>query len=166
MFSYRTSNYCTIQHFRNSNFKKFVSVRLASTNVNIIETPAQVSSSVNVAKTINPENVKPSILQDSDTFFIVDQNRKVEVVSSVSKPEAVIDPSLLPPAPLPPGSEPTAAISDVVSELIESGVEPTLKSLGLASSYYPTGWLQSLLEYLHVTCGMPWWGAIATGKNL
>lgn len=117
--------------------------RLVSSSVNITETPTQVSSSIDVVKTISPKNVTPD-----------------EIISSVSKSEIIIDERLLPPIPLPPGSEPT---SDVVSQLIESGVEPTFSSLGLASPYWPSGWLQSLLEYLHVTCDMPWWGAIAAG---
>lgn len=39
--------------------------------------------------------------------------------------------------------------------------EPTLNSLGLASSWTPVGWIQSLLEILHVDLGLPWFEAIA-----
>jgi YidC/Oxa1 family membrane protein insertase len=36
-----------------------------------------------------------------------------------------------------------------------------LKELGLASSFTPVGWIQSLLEINHVMLGLPWWGTIA-----
>nr|AWV66674.1 phosphoinositide 3-kinase regulatory subunit 4 [Brachionus koreanus] len=39
--------------------------------------------------------------------------------------------------------------------------EPTLSSLGLASSWTPVGWIQSLLEIFHVDLGLPWFQAIA-----
>lgn len=39
--------------------------------------------------------------------------------------------------------------------------EPTLNSLGLASSWTPVGWIQSLLEIFHVDLGLPWFQAIA-----
>ena len=39
--------------------------------------------------------------------------------------------------------------------------EPTLQSLGLASSWTPAGWIQSILEIFHVDLGLPWFQAIA-----
>jgi len=38
-------------------------------------------------------------------------------------------------------------------------VEPSLQSLGLAHGY-PSGYLQSFLELLHIEVGLPWWQAI------
>ena len=38
-------------------------------------------------------------------------------------------------------------------------VEPSLSSLGLAHGY-PSGYLQSFLELLHIEVGLPWWQAI------
>lgn len=35
-----------------------------------------------------------------------------------------------------------------------------LASLGLASWWTPVGWLQNLLEAVHVYVGLPWWGSI------
>ncbi|KAJ3585016.1 hypothetical protein NHX12_013739 [Muraenolepis orangiensis] len=37
--------------------------------------------------------------------------------------------------------------------------EPTLVELGLAG-HTPVGFIQSLLEFMHVDLGLPWWGAI------
>lgn len=42
--------------------------------------------------------------------------------------------------------------------------EPTFASLGL-NSYWPSGWYQALLEFLHVNLDIPWWAAIATSMN-
>lgn len=39
--------------------------------------------------------------------------------------------------------------------------EPSLQSLGLASNFTPVGWVQSAIEFLHVSCDMPWYTAIA-----
>ncbi|GBN36963.1 Mitochondrial inner membrane protein OXA1L [Araneus ventricosus] len=38
-------------------------------------------------------------------------------------------------------------------------IEPSLASLDLAH-WTPVGLIQMLLEYLHISCEMPWWGAI------
>ncbi|XP_059480019.1 mitochondrial inner membrane protein OXA1L [Neocloeon triangulifer] len=40
--------------------------------------------------------------------------------------------------------------------------EATLASIGLGG-WTPVGFLQNCLEYLHVDCSLPWWGAIMTG---
>lgn len=39
--------------------------------------------------------------------------------------------------------------------------EPTFASLGLGGNW-PSGLLQQCMEFLHITCDLPWWGAIAT----
>jgi len=39
--------------------------------------------------------------------------------------------------------------------------EPTLQSLGLASSYTPPGLVQQAIEFFHVSLGMPWYTSIA-----
>lgn len=44
---------------------------------------------------------------------------------------------------------------------IAANGEPTLASLGLGGTWTPIAWLQNGLEFLHVTCDLPWWGAIA-----
>ena len=46
-----------------------------------------------------------------------------------------------------------------------SAVEPTLQSLGLASSS-PGGVVQAALESLHVGLDVPWWTAIVIGRSV
>ncbi|KAI9187568.1 hypothetical protein H9P43_001957 [Blastocladiella emersonii ATCC 22665] len=36
-----------------------------------------------------------------------------------------------------------------------------LKAAGLASNWTPVGWVQTALEFMHVSTGLPWWGSIA-----
>lgn len=40
--------------------------------------------------------------------------------------------------------------------------EPTFESLGLGG-YSPVGLLQNFMEFLHISCGMPWWTTIVLG---
>lgn len=42
--------------------------------------------------------------------------------------------------------------------------EQTLQSAGLGS-FTPVGLLQNALEFMHVSCGLPWWGAIIAGEK-
>lgn len=51
---------------------------------------------------------------------------------------------------------PTPILSEVVEVLAG---EPTLASLGLGGSW-PSGWVQHLLNWMHVTGGLPWWATI------
>jgi len=44
-----------------------------------------------------------------------------------------------------------------------SAIEPTLQSLGLASSF-PGGAVQAALESLHIGLDVPWWSAIVIGN--
>ena len=75
---------------------------------------------------------------------------------STNKLEELIDtPGYIPeppPLPLPDGA------SEVFTEL----GEPTLASLGLCN-YTPAGFVQGTLEMIHVSLGVPWWGAIVIG---
>ena len=43
-------------------------------------------------------------------------------------------------------------------------VEPRLVELGLAG-HTPVGFIQSLLEFMHLDLGLPWWGAIVAGER-
>ncbi|KXJ81786.1 hypothetical protein RP20_CCG017790 [Aedes albopictus] len=61
------------------------------------------------------------------------------------------------PPPIPAAPE----ISDIVSNLAANG-EPTFASLGLGG-WSPVGIVQNCMEFLHVTCDLPWWGVIAIG---
>ena len=55
----------------------------------------------------------------------------------------------------------TTAVIDMASAA-SSAVEPTLQSLGLASSF-PGGMVQAGLESLHIGLEVPWWTAIVLG---
>ena len=46
-----------------------------------------------------------------------------------------------------------------------SAVEPTLQSLGLASSS-PGGMIQAALESIHIGLDVPWWTAIVIGRSI
>lgn len=68
---------------------------------------------------------------------------------------------------LPPGYIPDVPISpieDLTTSLPELNAlgEPTLQSLGLGGNG-PAGLVQQLLEILHVSLDIPWWGAIGLG---
>jgi len=55
--------------------------------------------------------------------------------------------------------------SQAVIETVSNGlslVEPTLSSIGLAHAW-PSGWIQAIMEVIHVHGGLPWWATIATG---
>ena len=52
---------------------------------------------------------------------------------------------------------PPTPIQDVI-EKIATG-EPSFAELGLGG-WSPSGLIQSMLEYMHITLGIPWWGTI------
>ena len=49
--------------------------------------------------------------------------------------------------------------SDAAATLTELPEQGDLASLGLCANT-PVGWLQWMMEYIHVHAGLPWWGAI------
>lgn len=66
-------------------------------------------------------------------------------------------------------SQPTTEVSDApvlaMDVLQGAGAELSLSELGLGS-YTPVGLIQNLLEFMHVSIGLPWWGAIVAGEGL
>jgi YidC/Oxa1 family membrane protein insertase len=44
--------------------------------------------------------------------------------------------------------------------------EQTLQSAGFGSWMTPVGWLQNALEFMHVSCGLPWWCSIIAGTTI
>ena len=58
-------------------------------------------------------------------------------------------------------------VADIVEPLQQLNAlgEPTLASLGLGG-WTPPGMFQQFFEMLHVSVGMPWWGAIAVGERM
>lgn len=69
--------------------------------------------------------------------------------------------SLLDTIPEPPPIPAAPEVSEIVSNLAANG-EPTFASLGLGG-WTPVGIVQNCMEFLHVTCDLPWWGVIAIG---
>ena len=57
------------------------------------------------------------------------------------------------------GFENVSEIAQTTQDII-AAAEPSLSSLGLCA-YTPVGLVQSVLEFLHVNVGLPWWGSIA-----
>ncbi|CAL8377784.1 unnamed protein product [Boreogadus saida] len=75
---------------------------------------------------------------------------------------ALADPTLLLPPPL--GEQLLGEALPTAAEVLQLA-EPTLVELGLAG-HTPVGFIQSLLEFMHMDLGMPWWGAIVVGTVL
>ncbi|XP_065087938.1 mitochondrial inner membrane protein OXA1L [Ochlerotatus camptorhynchus] len=69
--------------------------------------------------------------------------------------------SLLDTIPEPPPIPAAPEISDIVANVAANG-EPTFASLGLGG-WTPVGIVQNCMEFLHVSCDIPWWGVIAIG---
>ena len=65
---------------------------------------------------------------------------------------------------------PVSGAADTVADLVEplqqlnALGEPSLASLGLGG-WTPPGLFQQFFEMLHVSAGLPWWGAIAVGES-
>lgn len=55
------------------------------------------------------------------------------------------------------------SLPDIVDTFSASGIEPSFQSLDLGCWWTPVGIVQNCMEYLHVTCNLPWWTAIAIG---
>lgn len=76
----------------------------------------------------------------------------------------------LPPSP-PPLPTPESILPPPVSDLAPTvaetlgQAEQSLLELGLGG-YSPVGLIQNFLELLHLDVGLPWWGAIVTGKHM
>lgn len=85
-------------------------------------------------------------------FQLPNASSLIAAAGSVAQPQLANIPDI-PVAPTPP-------ITAAVDEAILSGAEPTFASLGLGG-WTPIGLLQSSLEWLHITCDLPWWAAIA-----
>lgn len=59
---------------------------------------------------------------------------------------------------------PDVPISPEVTDVLNALGEPTLQSLGLGLTHWtPPGLVQTALEYMHVSMGVPWWAAIIAG---
>lgn len=52
-----------------------------------------------------------------------------------------------------------SAVYKLDSVEVSSAVEPSFSSLGLGHGW-PSGWMQSVMEFMHIDIGLPWWQAI------
>lgn len=75
-------------------------------------------------------------------------NASTVAIESIPAPQVIPEIPVIPDAPI-----------VTVTEQVVSTLEPTLVSIGLGG-WSPVGILQSGLEFLHISCGLPWWGAI------
>ncbi|XP_064106467.1 mitochondrial inner membrane protein OXA1L-like isoform X2 [Macrobrachium nipponense] len=73
------------------------------------------------------------------------------VESTLSSETTIESITYIPPPPAPP---------EALSQPLNALGEPTIQSLGLGG-WSPVGMIQNCLDYLHVSCDLPWWGAIA-----
>nr|AAI52010.1 Oxa1l protein [Danio rerio] len=96
-------------------------------------------------------------------------------VQSVSTPSEPPDAAISAPASIPaPAVDPTPSVTPPITEQVAEapltaldvlqgvGAEASLSELGLCNST-PVGLIQNLLEFMHVSIGLPWWGAIVAG---
>lgn len=74
-----------------------------------------------------------------------------------SAAKTVINLADLPAAPAVPET-----VAEVAGKALNALGEPTFASIGLGG-YSPVGLVQNCMEFVHVTCDIPWWGAIAIG---
>ncbi|KAL5245259.1 hypothetical protein ACI65C_012669 [Semiaphis heraclei] len=91
----------------------------------------------------------------------VDGREQPEVLSSVNRESVDVTEDVIPEAPEVPIEEAVEQIAIVLNALGEQ----TLKSAGLGS-FTPVGLVQNALEFMHVSCGLPWWGAIIAGTTI
>ena len=62
--------------------------------------------------------------------------------------------------PAPPVAPET--VGEMATKALNALGEPTFASIGLGG-WSPVGLVQNCMEFVHVTCDVPWWGAIAIG---
>ncbi|XP_034943447.1 mitochondrial inner membrane protein OXA1L [Chelonus insularis] len=90
------------------------------------------------------------------------QNVSEEMVDTAASTAAASE-SLLDKIPdIPVTPPPAAEVEEVIVHLTNKLGEPTFASLGLGS-WYPSGIVQQMLEFIHVTGDLPWWASITIG---
>ncbi|XP_062849321.1 mitochondrial inner membrane protein OXA1L isoform X2 [Trichomycterus rosablanca] len=84
----------------------------------------------------------------------------VPIINSSAESTPVHDPS---PVVIQPVTEQVTEAPVLAMDVLqEAATEVSLSELGLGS-YTPVGLIQNLLEFMHVSIGMPWWSAIVVG---
>ncbi|XP_061566254.1 mitochondrial inner membrane protein OXA1L isoform X1 [Cololabis saira] len=129
---------------------------MATSDVEIINSPPVLES--------------PSVSLLADPIPVVTQTAPEQVqVETVSLVPSVAD-AAAPPLVPDPSSVLSQPVSEQVSDVLPTAVdvlqavaaEPRLTELGLGG-HTPVGFIQNLLEYMHIDMGLPWWGAIVIG---
>nr|XP_006988540.1 mitochondrial inner membrane protein OXA1L [Peromyscus maniculatus bairdii] len=87
--------------------------------------------------------LSPRCLSTSATFFAEAQVQAPPVVPATPTPPAVPE-----------------VASGGAADVVQCAAEQSFTELGLGS-HTPVGFIQNLLEFMHVDLGLPWWGAIA-----
>ncbi|EFN71509.1 Mitochondrial inner membrane protein OXA1L [Camponotus floridanus] len=61
--------------------------------------------------------------------------------------------------------DPPTPVEEIIENIVKvhPNGEATLESIGLASSYTPVGLIQKFLEFMHISCDIPWWTTIVIG---
>lgn len=61
-------------------------------------------------------------------------------------------------------ADPPTPAQEIIENIINvhPNGEATLSSIGLGG-YSPVGFVQNLLEFVHISCDIPWWGTIVIG---
>lgn len=127
----------------------------------LLESQSQISFARNFSQI--QHRTTPIILLDNKRFEI--KNNGIRFASSQTPSlENIPEP---PPIPEIPASA-AQPVQDIVEKLTEAtqavvdGAEPAFTSIGLGG-YSPVGLVQHCMEFLHITCDLPWWGAILVG---
>uniref|UniRef100_A0A8C1TVE6 OXA1L mitochondrial inner membrane protein n=1 Tax=Cyprinus carpio TaxID=7962 RepID=A0A8C1TVE6_CYPCA len=105
-------------------------------------------------------------------------SQTTETVQSISTPVEAVSAAVSVPVSIPSASaDPAPAVTPLITEQVpeapltaldvlqEAGAEASLSELGLGSNT-PVGLIQNLLEFMHVSIGLPWWAAIIAGTIL
>lgn len=112
--------------------------------------------------------MNPEVAHHTDSSILFLRIRSILFYGSartLTSATAVTNASTVPmePIPAPPVIPEIPAIPETpiatVTEQVVSTLEPTFASIGLGG-WSPIGLLQNGLELLHISCGLPWWGAI------
>ncbi|XP_060769699.1 mitochondrial inner membrane protein OXA1L [Neoarius graeffei] len=108
-----------------------------------------------------PLSAPETAAEAARTFASESVAEAVPVSVPLSAPESASAPDLTP-VTTQPITEVTEAPVLATDVLQGAGAELSLAELGLGS-YTPVGLIQNLLEFMHVSIGLPWWGAIIAG---
>lgn len=130
------------------------------------------SSAADIPLSASETAKESALVSDQETVLEVTQTLASESVgeaAAVSVPvsapladsELVTAPDLTP-VITQPSTEVTETPVLAMDVLQGAGAELSLSELGLGS-YTPVGLIQNLLEFMHVSIGLPWWGAIVAG---